>query len=94
VQKGKDVVRFELVAAFQEVQLDDESQASDLGSERSRQLRGRLSRASGREEVVDDQNALTLFDRILMNFKRVAAAGPKMKPRASMPRMRSTCLPM
>src|SRR2546421_10879292 len=58
-------------ASLQEGELDDEREADDLGSESLDQARDRLDGAAGREDVVVDQDAVSLPHRLRMELESV-----------------------
>src|SRR5664280_1104539 len=73
VQQREHVVALELVAAFESVQFDHESQSADFGAQRLRHLGGGSSGAAGGQQVVADDDALARLDRILVDLQRIVA---------------------
>src|SRR2546422_9851257 len=55
----------------QREQLDQECESEELGPEPSHQLRSRPRRSARGEDVIDDEHALTLFERVLVNLEAV-----------------------
>src|SRR5581483_8190021 len=70
-KQREDVVARELLAAAEELELDDERQADDLAAELLDQLDRRLRRAAGREHVVVDQHPLPRDDRVRVYLQGV-----------------------
>lgn len=66
-----DVVAHELVAALQEIEFHDEAEAGDGAAHAGDELGNSGGGSTGREDVVDDENTLALFDGIFMNFKGI-----------------------
>src|SRR5215472_1669967 len=73
MQQRKHVVRLQLVAPVQEVQLYDKGQPGNVRTQRLRQLGGRRGRSSRGEQVVHDQHALAFLNCVFVDFKTVAA---------------------
>src|SRR5215203_3601259 len=73
MQERVDVVVRQFLAAAEEVEFDDEAVTRDVSTEFLDQPRHCGSRAARREHVIDDQHALAVLDRILMNLKTVGA---------------------
>jgi len=72
VKKAEDIVVGKLFAAFEEVELNGESEAGDVSSELLHELYGRLHRPARRQQVVYQDNVLTRLDRVEVNFERVS----------------------
>src|ERR1035441_8452476 len=73
VQQREHVVALELVAAFEAVQFDHKSQATDFGAQRFRHRGGGAGGAAGGQQIVADDDALARLDRILVDLQRVVA---------------------
>src|SRR5260370_27531394 len=73
VQQREHVVPRQFLATSKKIQLDHKCQSRNLPAQSARQLRSRDRRASRSQQIVDDQNALTFFDRIFVDLQRVAA---------------------
>src|SRR5262245_46886925 len=88
----------ELLPAFQLDELDEERQAKHLSPELLDKLARGARRTASRQQIVDDQNALSRVHRVVMDFERV---GPVLeivrRPRrfrrqlARLPNERKTC---
>src|SRR5262245_4353514 len=70
---ARDAPAAEALATLEEVKLDQECQANDLALEPFHELDRALDRATGREQVVDDQDALPGADRVSVDLERVRA---------------------
>ena len=73
VEEAEDVVLFEAVAAFEEVEFDGESQAGDISAELLDELDGGFHGAAGGEQVVDEDDALAGLDGVEVNLEYVGA---------------------
>ena len=73
MQQGKDVVLLELFARMKEIQFDHKTQAGDLRAQGFSELRGCFGRASGGEQVIDNDDALSLLNRVAVDFESVGA---------------------
>src|SRR5579863_5649884 len=73
MQEGLYVVPVELGAAVEEVEFEDEAEAGDAAAEVLDQFGDGGGRASGGEDVVDDQDLLAGNDGVPVNFQRIGA---------------------
>src|SRR4051812_6289620 len=71
VQEPEHVVVRDLLAAVQEVELDDELEADDLAAELLDELGHRLRRAAGRQHIVVDQHTRAVLERVGLELERV-----------------------
>src|SRR5262245_58674962 len=86
LDEREDVVRGQAFPAVQELELDDERQADDLPAELLDELDGRLGRSAGGEDVVVDDHALPLDDRVGVDLERVEAVLERVLGRHGPPR--------
>src|SRR4029453_6991198 len=63
----------EPLATLEELELDEERQADALALQTLDQLDRALHRATGRQQVIDDEHLLPRLDRIAMDLERVGA---------------------
>src|SRR5690606_32919757 len=68
-----DVVWLELLAPAEERELDDEGAADDLGAGLLDELAARLRRPAGGDEVVVDEHAPPVGERVAVDLDRVDA---------------------
>jgi hypothetical protein len=68
VQQRKDVVLFQLFARMEEIQFDHKTQAGDLRAQGFSQLCGCFGRASSGQQVIDNDDALSLLNGVAVNF--------------------------
>src|SRR5262245_33532068 len=73
MDEAPDLVARELLAALQEIELDEEAVERDLSAELLDQIRRRLGRAARGDHVVHDQRARALFEGVLVDLERVVA---------------------
>jgi hypothetical protein len=71
VEQAEDVVVFEAVAAFEEVEFDGEGEAGDLAAQLLDELYRCFHGAAGGEEIVDEDDALAGLDGIHMDLEGV-----------------------
>src|SRR5688500_3668235 len=67
------IVSVEFLAAFKEIQLEDEKQALNLAAETLDEIDDRPGSAAGGEKIVNDKNAVTFADGVAMHFKSILA---------------------
>src|SRR4051812_46574420 len=56
--------------AVEEVELDEKAKPDDVAAEPLDKLDSRADGAAGREQVIDDQDALPRLDRVTVNLQR------------------------
>ena len=61
----------QLAAAVQRDELDEKRERVHFPAEAGDQIGGRRRRAAGGEQVVDDQHALPLLHRVVVDLERV-----------------------
>ena len=70
LDEGVDLVVLELRASLQELELDQARDAADHAAAAFDERDRRLRRPAGGQDVVDDQDALALLDRVPVELER------------------------
>jgi len=72
-QVADEARHVEVIAAFQEAQLDDTGRGDHVAAALAYQVDRRLHRAAGRDQVVENDHPLTRGNRVLLHLDRVGA---------------------
>ena len=65
------VVAFEFFASAEKIKLDDEKQTDDFAAETFDQIERRARRSARRQQIIDNQDAMTFADGVTVYFERV-----------------------
>src|SRR5437868_13178348 len=73
MQERVDVVAGQLLAPFQEIQLEDEAEPGHFAAEHFDQLRDSRGSSSGGQDIVNDKYVLSGCYGVLMNLEHIFA---------------------